>query len=464
MSLLKTKSYLKRQNRAVCFLTRSQNREKRADDPPQDQILSEKPEASDALQRTSNFPPEFYDNLSKVWLTRRALQEHNRRNENLDPSKPVARLVRSRKAKLAALARLGVPDLALFATSGGPDLSGLRGYPEPTISPTMASTSLEVMSKAFSTDSRRTQPIKATSGSFQCKRSSAYDANFRQFCIDHNLYPPAYKFPDGSRPLKPKNFEEVRQTLKVPRGSLSPSVVPETAFEDFQDKNATRSEGTVMRNVVPLIAGDADIPNEGHLPFTNLASITEDTTVNPMPDFFDGAHPEAVDRRVKEDLDKIIIPTKKGGVPIAPNFFLEAKSPGGNIEAAVGQAVLDGAHGAIIMHALQNYLVDEPVYDGNAYAFTSTLIDGYLKLYAHHLTAPAKSGQRPGYHSTLLKAYALSDDEVYPEGRGAFRNLRMRAKEDRDRFIEIANARARSKYKRQKYENIERNLTGTTKE
>jgi hypothetical protein len=31
---------------------------------------------------------------------------------------------------------------------------------------------------------------------------------------------------------------------------------------------------------------------------------------------------------------------------------------------------------------------------------------------------------------------------VYSEGRGAFRNLRMKAKENRDRFIDIANARA----------------------
>jgi hypothetical protein len=215
-----------------------------------------------------------------------------------------------------------------------------------------------------------------------------------------------YKFPDGNRPPKPANFEATRQTLKVPRDSLSPSVVPETAFEDFQDRNATKSEGTMMRTVVPLVAGDADILNEGHLPFTNLASITGNTTVNPVPDFFDGAHPEAVHKRVREDLDEIIIPNKKVGTPIAPNFFLEAKGPGGSIEVAVRQAVLNGAHGALIMHALQNYLSDEPVYDGNAYAFTSTLLDGYLKFYAHHMAAPATFGQGPVYYTTLLKAYA----------------------------------------------------------
>jgi hypothetical protein len=168
-----------------------------------------------------------------------------------------------------------------------------------------------------------------------------------------------------------------------------------------------------MRTVVPHITGNIKIPNEGHLPFNNLASITSDTTVCPVPDFFDGSHPNAVDKKVREDLDKIIIPNKKAGVPIAPNFFLEAKGPGGSLEVAELQAVLDGAHGAFIMHALQKYLLDKPVYDGKAYAFSSTLLGGYLTLYAHHLTAPAKSGGHPSCFATQLKAYALRDDEVY---------------------------------------------------
>ena len=201
-----------------------------------------------------------------------------------------------------------------------------------------------------------------------------------------------------------------------------------------------------MRNVVPLIAGDAHIPNEGHLPFSNLDSITNDATVNPVPDFFDGAWAGDVDKRVREDLDKIIVPSKKVGVPLAPNFFLEAKGPGGTIDVAVAQAVLDGAHGARIMHALQNYLVDEPVYDGNAYAFTSTLLGGYLNLYAHHITAPIGPGQRPDQHTTQLKAYALTgDDDVWLEGTGAFRNLRMLAKDYRDKFIGRANVRSRER-------------------
>jgi hypothetical protein len=47
--------------------------------------------------------------------------------------------------------------------------------------------------------------------------------------------------------------------------------------------------------------------------------LTENTTVNPNPDFFDGAHPEAVDQGVREALDAIIKPMKMAAPPIAPN-------------------------------------------------------------------------------------------------------------------------------------------------
>ncbi len=153
----------------------------------------------------------------------------------------------------------------------------------------MASASSSVTSKRVSAGSGRTQSTKATTVSSKSRRSSAYDANFEQHLIDHNIYPPLYDFPDDRTPPKPANWAEIRQVLKVPRGSLSPSRIPESAFEDFQRKNKTKFEGTVMRNVVPLLVGKAKIPNEGNLPFTNLDSLTDNTTVNPVPDFFDGA-------------------------------------------------------------------------------------------------------------------------------------------------------------------------------
>jgi hypothetical protein len=96
----------------------------RADDSLSDQTSSKRHKSKPA-----NYPPEFYDKLSKVWLTSRALRELNRRNEQRPPpkTKPAAEAVKPRGAKLAALAKLGVSEKAQFAAAGGPDLSDLKG-------------------------------------------------------------------------------------------------------------------------------------------------------------------------------------------------------------------------------------------------------------------------------------------------------------------------------------------------
>ena len=208
------------------------------------------------------------------------------------------------------------------------------------------------MASTTSASSKQTQSTKPITVTSKSRRSSTYNANLEQHLIDNNIYPPLYNFPNNREPLEPANWEEIRQALKVPRGSLSPSTVPNSAFKDFQRRNKTKSEGTIMRNMVLLIAGNINIPNKGYILFTNLDSITNNTIVNPVPDFFDRARPGNLDKKVREDLDRIIIPTKKERFPMAPNFFLEAKSSGGTVEVADGQAVLDGAYRAIIMHTL----------------------------------------------------------------------------------------------------------------
>ncbi|KAH8678537.1 hypothetical protein BX600DRAFT_150096 [Xylariales sp. PMI_506] len=409
----------------------------REDDLSQDHLPSKKVKVNGLSHRLSNFSPDFYDNLSKIHLTTRALRELDRRNDQ--HPRPTPSASRESITDFSQVIRKGGPQLARFARGGGPNLFDLRGYQGSiTITHPMASAS-------SSRTSRWTQSTRATTVSSRSRRS-AYDPNFEQNLIDHTIYPPFHLLPNGRRNPKPANIEEIRDVLRVPRGSLSPSVVPESAFEDFQLKNTTKSEGTLMRNVVPILAGGDDIPNEGHLPFVNLDSMTKNTTAHPVPDFFDGAQPGDVDKQVREDLYNIIIPTKHPNVPVAPNFFLEAKGPGGSGEVVKVQAVLNGAYGARMMHALQNYGEEEPEYDGYARTFTATFLDGTLKLYAHHVTAPTSPGQRPEFHTTLLDAYALTgNDKGWLEGTGAFRNLRKLAKDYRDRFIANANARARNR-------------------
>lgn len=329
-----------------------------------------------------------------------------------------------------------------------PQADRLPQYPEPTnVTHSMASSRNPLnrdRASLVSSNTRQTRPTNRKSAtSNKSRRTSAYDENFAQHCLKYHIYPPRHKFSNGKRSPKPKNLGEIREALKQPRRSLSPSIVPETAHEDFLEKLPGATENDLIYRLLPLIAGDADIPNSLNCAFTNLVSRTKDTTSTLQPDYFEGALLEDVDVTVRDDLDKQIIPTKNVAAPIVPNFFLEVKSDVGKIKVVERQATMDGAQGAYIMHALRTYLSDEkPDYDDKAYAFTATLVRANLELYSHHLTAPSQPGGRPSCHMTLLQAYALNGEEAYSAGRRAFRNLRMRAKEDRDRFIAEANSKA----------------------
>ncbi len=98
------------------------------------------------------------------------------------------------------------------------------------------------------------------------------------------------------------------------------------------------------------------------------------------------------------------------------------------------------------MHALQKYGTEEPAFDGNAHAYSSTYHagTGTLQLYTHHVTPPTAPGGRPEYHMTQIKAFALTGDrDTFVQGATAFRNARDLAQSHRDSLIQTANARAR---------------------
>lgn len=263
--------------------------------------------------------------------------------------------------------------------------------------------------------------------------------------IDNGIYPEGHEYPAGRVTPEPENVDELRLELLAARASLSPSQFPDSALRNFRKKNKTPSEGTVMRNVIPIIAGDSDIPNEGNLPFTNIKSMTGGATVEAVPDFFDGAPSGDIDKAVRDDLSQMIIPTKHANVPVVPNFFLEVKAQKGSADVVLPQALHDGAIGARAMHALQNYGAEEPAFDGNAYTYSSAYhaATGMLLLYAHHPTPPTTPGGRPEYHMTRLRGFLMTDTrEAFVQGATAFRNARDLAQRYRDNFIRAANARA----------------------
>lgn len=92
-------------------------------------------------------PPAFWDNLSTIWLTKRALRELDRRNIQASPSQPRSPHRRTRRPatrKFLAESKRNrqttqytsyylryyepriLKDIKLFARHGGPDLSDLR--------------------------------------------------------------------------------------------------------------------------------------------------------------------------------------------------------------------------------------------------------------------------------------------------------------------------------------------------
>ncbi|KAL7814205.1 hypothetical protein V8C44DRAFT_39375 [Trichoderma aethiopicum] len=367
------------------------------------------------------YPPRFYDGLSKVWLARFALQELDRRNSVTPQSRP--------SVPTGEFSR----DLARFARQGGPDLCHLRGYPERSGAATMARRS------SASSSSRGTRSTQGTTLS-TTERMSAKDKNFEQHLNDHGIHL-------DYRSTKPRNKDEIRERLARERPSLSPSRFSDGQLRIFRraDHNAA-SEHDVMTKLIPTMCGNSDIHSQQNAELAELLPITTEDAPKPRPGLFDGAHMHEVDEAVRADgrIRPMILPSRHENVPVAHNFFLEVQHPDGSYPVMKRRLFYDGAYGARAMHSLQNYDEDEPVYDGNARTFSSTYYAGTLKLYSHHVTAPATPGGRPEYHTTHLKGFILTNSRAeFCRGAAALRNARDLAREHRDRLVQAANARAR---------------------
>lgn len=407
----------------------------------------------------SLFPPAFWDNLSKVDLTRRALEELHRRNSHPPygrPARPLTRRVRAelrsvRPAQPAAsyLCHCGsrtLKNIKRFARHGGPDLSDLRGFPEPIDPLHHKMSSGQSVSRirkcGLSSTNTRSTPNTTTA-----KSTGPYNRNFQQNLIDGGIYPDEYEYPDGRVPPQPNNWEDINQRLAQSRPSLSPLKFPDEEFRKFKRANANAfKEKQVTTSVIPIIEGDIGDAKciSGGIPFTNLDHLTDGTLVPGNPDIYYGIRPEQLDRRVRDNLSDHIVPSTQDDLPIAPNFFLTAKGPDGSAAVAKRQACYDGALGARGIHRLQSYGKDEPVYDNNAHTITSIYSDGQLKIYTSHPVQPTSPGGRPEYYIHQLNAWSMTGNiETFRQGAAAYRNARDWAKEQRDNAINRANGRAR---------------------
>ncbi|KAI1472151.1 uncharacterized protein F4812DRAFT_453965 [Daldinia caldariorum] len=376
-------------------------------DIPQAKKLKTRSEIELDAWASWKYPSEFWDRLSKVELTRRALEELDRRTKTRRPPPTHTATTPG--------------DLARFARYGDPNLCDLRGYPEPR-------------------RDRPTSPTLPTSATNKSSKSTTpYNRNFDQHLTDYQIYP--------SYSSQKPDLTHIRIALAAPRPSLSPSQFSDSTFEAFEEDNArAKDEADILANVILTILGTR---NHSHLSarntaFGNLEHLTDGTITLAKPDIYYGAYPAQLTQSSREKLSRHIVPSTTQDKPITPNFFVEVKGPDGSAAAAARQARYDGAIGSRAMHSLQNYSKDEPVYDNNAYTFSSTYHDGTLKLYAHHLTEPTTEGGRPEYHVTQTDTWGLTGNiDIFRHGTTAFRNARDLAKRHRYRFIEDANNKTR---------------------
>ena len=158
------------------------------------------------------------------------------------------------------------------------------------------------------------------------------------------------------------------------------------------------------------------------------------------PDFYHGAHPEQLNRQIRDKLGRFIVPFTQHDLPIMPNHVTAAKGPDGSAAVTIRQAIYDIHFGVRAINAVQSYGRAEPQYNGNAYAFSSIYHSGQLKLFTSHPTPPANPGGRPNYHMNHLRSFAIGDTpEPWRDGATWYRNSIELAKEYRDEAMRGAN-------------------------
>jgi len=382
-------------------------------------------------QSTKYHLPGFWDAISSISLTRRALQEFDRRNSIYIPQATEPTEVDE--------VEFVVGDIKRFARLGGPDLSDIQGYPEPSACSEVTMRSSRPGTNRVSKPSG-TNPNTESSKTKKSGKSSAYDNNFQRLLTERYVDPLL-------RANRPANLEQLKSRMNAPRISLSPSSFTDEDHESFLDElERSKGEPEVMRDIFIKIRGPARYPSATDRPCGNWAPLLsqlskEADLVTAQPDYCEGNAQDARSMHIRRDLDTYIVPSLHSDVLFLPNFFVEVKGEEGSLAVARRQTCYDGALGARGIHHLQNHSL--PIaFDNNAYTFTSVFQSGRLDIYAHHITQPEGPGLEPHYHMTSILTRSLDAMvESFREGVTAFRNAQDMAHEYREHFIQGANRR-----------------------
>lgn len=288
------------------------------------------------------------------------------------------------------------------------------------------------------------------------KHTTPFDLPLAQHLQDNDIVGMTYRDVNDKFAPRPSNTDEIRAMLHRRRPSLTVETV--TCQVHLLYKRAERlAEGRreIIRSVVPRFedpAADWAQFRAERVVCDNLEHLTDGKIVAACPDYYYGAEPERLDKRVMKDLEYHLVPNRLSrDHPIAPNFFVTALGKQKSwFYLGVSQATYEGALGARGIHSLQTYGQQQQapgtprVFDNKAYTLMWIYDVGVLYAFTCHPRAPAvgNCGDRGvGYTATIIEFWNLMESrEKYVEGVTAFRNGLEWARVQRDDAIKMANA------------------------
>ncbi|MCJ1307620.1 hypothetical protein MMC25_001267 [Agyrium rufum] len=266
--------------------------------------------------------------------------------------------------------------------------------------------------------SRRTKAT--TVNSTKSDRINAYSNSFPQILEDGGIY-----LSSGLTMVADR--EELQRARSV-RPSLSPSEFSDGEIEYFIEPNANAAtEPDIERDVVPAIVGRHRLPHSGNVSWANMSSMTDGLTVAPQPDLYYGVRVRDIPKPIRDRIGHLIVPSTVPNAPASPHFVLENKGLSGSLEMVKRQAAHSAAAVARAAFALENFVVDIPIYHNKslANAWTYTSSSGDLTQYAMRVSPPKTDSSQPGYHLTHVKTHHITESkEQFRKGVSALRHCR----------------------------------------
>ncbi|POS81722.1 hypothetical protein EPUL_005919, partial [Erysiphe pulchra] len=361
--------------------------------------------------------------MSRIRLTKRALKKLDRINWlNRNLNKPLKSPSPSRQHQHPQLhsptTQEHLEDIFQIARNGGFNLIDLRGFLAP--GQDEMEPSVLIPTNDDSTSCWRLTETMSTTSSRLCY------SNFRSLLISNYLYPYNHRLPDtGDFVPSPENFDEIRERARRRRPSLSSEKFTDADFEAFKvSLRYLNDQKDIMEYVIPIIEGTYN--EKGHSCcnrlFNNFKPLAP-SIVCGTPDKCHGADPANADLTVRNELKWLILPSTEEDMPIAPNFFLEARSSDAIIGEGDLKALYTGALGERGQLALRSWRRKGLGLDNKAHTITVHYIHGLLQFYSIHAGRSRIDGEQLEFYMNSIDAVVITCEiENFRRGVTSYRN------------------------------------------